>query len=139
MIRSIVLSSLAGALVIFAQAGLFFGVLFADFFARQLPTDLAGIRRAEPDLLLLFVADLLYALMLAGLFWWVGKVRTFRQGAVAGMLIGLAVVVHFDLIYRATTDLITPAGMAANAAISAVMSGIGGGVIAAVLGRVARA
>jgi hypothetical protein len=82
-----------------------------------------------------FGADLIYAVMLATLFAWVTTIRTFRQGALAGMLIGLAMVVHFDMIYHATTYLVSPAAMAADAAISAVMSGIGGGVIAAVLGR----
>lgn len=135
MIKSILLSALAGGLVIFAQSGLFFGFLFAEFFARQIPPEFAGIQRAEPNFLLVFGADLIYAVMLATLFAWVTTIRTFRQGAVAGMLIGLAMVVHFDMIYHATTYLVSPAAMAADAAISAVMSGIGGGVIAAVLGR----
>jgi hypothetical protein len=84
---------------------------------------------------MLFLADLLYAGMLATLFAAVARVNSFRRGAAVGMLIGFSVVVHFDLISSATTLLTTPAAMALNALLSTFMSGLGGGVIAAVLGR----
>ncbi|MCA9784222.1 MAG: hypothetical protein KDC10_03585 [Calditrichaeota bacterium] len=73
--------------------------------------------------------------MLATLFATVARVHTFRRGAAVGALIGLAVVLHMDMITLATTWLNTPASMALNALLSVIMSGLGGAVIAAVQGR----
>ncbi len=130
----IMVGTVVGAVVITVQAGLFFGVLFADFFAGSLPAEFAGINRAAPNFPVIFVADLLYAGMLAVLFV-VARVSTFSRGAALGMLIGFLVVLHFDLISSATTYLTTPASIALNVGLSTVMSGLGGGVVAAVLGR----
>lgn len=135
MWKRIILSAVVGAVVIFIQAGLFFGFLFADFFASRLPEEFASISRTEPNIAMLFVSDLVYAGMLAFLFAAVARVNTFRRGAVVGALLGFSIVLHFDLISAATTYLTTPAGVAANVGISTVMSGLGGGVIAAVLGK----
>lgn len=131
-------AALAGAVVIFVLAGLSFGLLFADFFAHSIPPDLADVSRKETNLALIFVSDLLYASLLAYVFAFLANIRTFRRGAMVGMVLGFTVVLHFDLISAATTRLTTPASMAANAAISTFMSGIGGGVVAAVLGRFGR-
>jgi uncharacterized membrane protein len=51
------------------------------------------------------------------------------------MLIGFSVALHFDLISSATTYLTTPASVALNVGLSTLMSGLGGGVVAAVLGH----
>jgi len=82
--RRIILGATVGAVVIFIQAGLFFGFVFADFFASRLPAEFAGINRTAPNVPMLFVADLLYAGMLAFLFA-VARVNTFRRGAGLGM------------------------------------------------------
>ena len=49
MAKRIILSALAGAVVIFMLAGLFFGLLFADFFSGQLPEQFAGIQKNPPN------------------------------------------------------------------------------------------
>ncbi len=134
MERRIILGATAGAVVISIQAGLFFGFLFADFFASRLPAEFAGINRTAPNVPMLFVADLLYAGMLAFVFAQ-ARVNTFRRGAALGVLIGFSVVLHFDLISSATTYLTTPASVALNVGLSTLMSGLGGGVIAAVFGH----
>jgi hypothetical protein len=131
----IVVSALAGAVVVFVLAFLAFGVLFAEFFAHQIPASLAGVSREAPSVAVIFVADATYAALLAYLFETRTRVRDFRAGAVTGAIIGFAVVLHFDLLSAATTYLTTPVGIAANVAISTVMSGVAGGTIGAVLGR----
>ncbi len=135
MLKRILLASAIGGAVIFAQAALFFGILFADFFASAIPAEFAGINRAVPNFGVIFVGDLVYAALLAVLFTVVGNVHTFRRGAAVGMLLGFAMVLHFDLISAATTFMTTPATVAANVALSTVVSGVGGGVVAVVLGR----
>lgn len=135
MWKRILLSTVVGGVVIFAQGAIFFGVLFADFFARAVPTEFAGINRDTPNFVMVFVADLVYAALLAILFTVVGKVETFRRGAAVGTLMGFATVLHFDLITTATTFMTTPPTVAANVALSTLLSGVGGGVIAVVLGR----
>ena len=138
MWKRIILSAVAGAIVISLQAGLFFGFLFADYFASTIPAEFAGISKTEPNFALILVSDLVYAGMLAYLFAAVAHVNTFRRGAAVGMLIGFSIVLHLDLITSATTHLTTPGGITANVAISTFMSGLGGGVIAAMLGRLER-
>jgi hypothetical protein len=81
------------------------------------------------------LSDFVYATLLAFILASVPGPKTFRRGAFFGAIIGLSVVLHFDLITYATTHMNTGVGIAANVAISTVMSGIGGGVIAFVLGR----
>jgi hypothetical protein len=131
----IVVSALAGALVVFVLAFLAFGLVFAEFFARQIPTSLAGVSREAPNVAVIFVADVTYAALLAYLFETRTRIRDFRAGAVTGAIIGFALVLHFDLLSAATTHLTTPAGIAANVAISTVLSGVACGTIGAVLGR----
>ncbi|MCA9784112.1 MAG: hypothetical protein KC518_11080 [Candidatus Cloacimonetes bacterium] len=135
MAKRIILSALAGAVVIFMLAGLFFGLLFADFFSGQLPEQFAGIQKNPPNFGVIFISDLVYTSMLATVFAVFAKVHTFRRGMAMGALVGLGVVLHMDLITLATTWLNTPASMALNAVLSVIMSGLGGGVIAAVQGR----
>lgn len=137
MIR-VMIAALAGAVVIFVQAGVLFGFLFADFFAKQLPPEFAGITKTSPDFAVIFLADLLYAGMLTFVFTALSRIDTFRRGASAGAVIGALVMLHFDLIHAATTHLTTLASVAANVVISAGMSAVGGGVVATVLGRLGR-
>ena len=136
MAGRVFLSALIGAVVIFLQAGLFFGFLFADFFAGNFPAEFADVNRQAYNFPVLFTADILYASLLAFLFRLMDT-RTFVRGAAFGALIGFVVTLHFDLIWAGTTYLVTPVRIAANAVISAFMSGVGGGVIAAMLGRAA--
>ncbi|MGE3383991.1 MAG: hypothetical protein AB7L70_13670 [Pyrinomonadaceae bacterium] len=133
LFKRILFAALAGAVVIFILAGLFFGVLFADFFAGSIPPEFAIINRPAPVFPLILAADALYALMLAVVLDSAG-VRTFARGALFGGFIGFAVMLHFDLIMSATTFLNTPLKVAANVVISSVMSAAAGAVIAAVLG-----
>ena len=138
MVLRIVLSALAGGIVIFIMAGFAFGFLFADYFAGSLPSEFAGINRETPNFVLIIISDFLYSGMLAYVFAVLARIRTFRRGAVTGMIIGFAVSLHLDLISAATTHLTTPPSIAANVAISTLMSGMGGGVVATVLGRLDR-
>ena len=135
MVKRILLSSLAGAVVISLLASFFFGFLLADFFASSLPADLAGVSRQTPNFGLIVVADFLYAIMLAFVLDSLAGTKTFRRGATVGMIIGFAVMLHFDLISHATTRLNTPATIAVNVVVSTFMSALAAGVIAAVLGR----
>jgi hypothetical protein len=55
------------------------------------------------------------------------------------MIVGFIMTLHFDLIWSATTHLTSPATVALNVALSTIMSGVGGGVIALVLGKLGNA
>lgn len=138
MILRIVLGSVAGAVVIMLLAFLFFGVLFSDFFAASIAPEFRIVGKEVPDFLPIAAADLLYALMLSMLLTRVIKKRTFLKGAVVGLLIGMTVALHFDLIAMGTTHLKTYTTIAANTALSGIMSAIGAGVIGAILGFMER-
>ena len=135
MLKKIILACLAGTGVIFIQAGLFFGYLFADFFANAIPPELVAVNKDAANFPLLLVADLLYAGLLSMLFEKF-DILTFKRGAMVGATIGFFVVLHFDLIAAATTHLKTPPVIVLNVAISTLMSGIGGGTIGWVLGKI---
>jgi hypothetical protein len=136
-VKRIVVAAAVGTVVIFVLAGLAFGLLFADFFTRHFPAEFAAVNRAAPSYLLILVSDAVYAVMLAILLL-LARAETFGRGALVGLLLGFAVVLHFDLLSRATTHLTTPVGIMANVAISSVMSATAGGVVGAVLGRLHR-
>jgi hypothetical protein len=129
--KRVVLGALAGTVVIFVLAGLFFGFLFAGFFADHFPAEFAAVNRPAMDFRLIIVSDFLYALMLSFLLASLAGPRTFARGALVGGMLGLAVALHLDLITAATTYLTTPPGIAVNVLLSGIMSGAGGGVIAA--------
>lgn len=128
------IATLVGTVVIALQAGFFFGFLFADFFEARIPPEASAVYRIEVNYLLIVAADFLYAAMLAVLLEYLTRARTFGAGAVVGALLGFGLILHVDLLYAATTYLNTPSSVAANVAVSTVMSGIAGGVIAAILG-----
>jgi uncharacterized membrane protein len=124
-----------GAVVIFVLAGVLFGFVFADFFAKAPSAELAGVAKDSISYPVIAAADLLYAGLLAFILASLPGRSTFRRGALFGCIIGTAVVLHFDLLSAATTNLTTPASVAVNAAVSGFMSAIGGGVIGLILGR----
>lgn len=127
-------AALVGTVVITLQAGVFFGFLFADFFASSVPPEFAGVNRVEVNYPIIVLADFVYAAMLSVLLAYLVKARRFRTGALAGALLGFGLILHVDMLYAATTYLNTPASIAANVALSTVMSGVAGGVVAAILG-----
>ena len=133
MVKRIAIAAVCGAVVTFVLAGLSFGLLFAGFFASHFPEEFAGVNRTAVNFPLIVVADLLYATMLAFVLDRAG-VRTAGRGALYGAFIGFMVVLHFDLLWAATTYLTTPPAMAANVAISTAMSAAAGAVIATALG-----
>jgi hypothetical protein len=137
MLTRIVVSGLAGAVVILVLAGVLFGVVFADFFASATP-EFAGVARASTQYGLIAVADLVYAGLLAFILSSLAGRNTFGRGALYGLVIGSAAVLHFDLLSAATTHLTTPATVAVNVMLSAFMSAVGGGVIGMVQGRLER-
>jgi hypothetical protein len=136
--KRVVLGALAGAAAIFVLAGLFFGFLFAGFFAEHFPAEFAAVNRPTMDFGLIVVSDFLYALVLSFLLASLAGPRTFARGTLVGALLGFSVALHFDLITAATTYLTTPPGIAVNALLSGIMSGVGGGVIAATQRRLER-
>lgn len=135
MVKNVVVSALAGAVVIFILAGFFFGFLFADFFANNTPAVAVGVAKKTVNYGLIAISDLVYATMLAFVLASISGPKTFKRGALVGSIIGFMVVLHFDLLTYATTHMTTGLGIAANVAISTGMSAIGGGVVAFVFGR----
>ncbi|MFZ1699294.1 MAG: hypothetical protein WBO10_16990 [Pyrinomonadaceae bacterium] len=138
MITRLLISTLAGAIVIFVQAGFFFGYLFADFFAGTVAPKYAVANKESPEFAIIIVADAIYALMLSILISIRPGMKTFMRGAAIGLLVGFVFALHFDLITAATTYLKSFEAIVVNTAISSFMSGLGAGVIGYVLGRAER-
>ena len=65
MLKRIAVAAAIGSVAIFVMAGLAFGLVFADFFASHFPAEFADVNRADVTYPLIYVSDLLYAVMLA--------------------------------------------------------------------------
>ncbi len=136
--KNIIISGLVGGVVIFLLGGLFYGGLFADFFIEQTPEGMENVMK-EPQLQYIAPAELVLGILLAIIFHsWAG-LQGFSKGAALGMVIGLGISLHYNLIFTGTSNLVTPTSAIVDVCISTFNVAIGGGVIGAVLGKLNKA
>ena len=133
-VKRVLLATLAGAVTLFVLGFLVYALLLADFFTNN---QMANVEKTNPNLPLIFVANLAQAFLFTFIFErWAG-IKTFATGAKAGALIGLLIALFVDLIFLATTNLGTPTTTLVDIVAQTVMGAIAGGVIGLVLGKLA--
>ena len=137
--KNIIISGLIGGIVIFLLGGLFYGGLFAEFFRENMPAGMEGVMKEPVDLPMIAAADLLLGLLLAIIFHSWADLQGFSKGAALGMVIGLGLSLHYNLIFSGTTNLVTSASAIADISINTFNLAIGGGVIGAILGKMNKA
>ena len=84
----------------------------------------------------MILSNLAYAALLAYIFLQWANISTFATGAKAGAIIGLLVVIYFDLITYSMMDISTITGMIVDIIVFTVLSAVIGGVVGLVLGKV---
>ncbi len=136
--KNLLLGTLVGAICFFLLGFVFYALLLADFFTNNAGAA-QNVAKENPDLLLLFISHLLQALLLTIIFdRWAG-IKTFLTGAKAGAVIGLLMGLSYGLIMLATTHITTMKAVWVDCILSAVIMGIGGGVIGLLLGKLSKA
>jgi len=137
MTKKLLLSALAGGIAYFLLGWLFYGMLFADFFANNAGTA-SGVYKSdeEMNLLVLFLGNLAWGLLLATILGCWGNVRSVMGGASKGFIIGILMGIGFDFIMYATSNLMTFNAVIVDILICGIMTTIAGAIVGAVLSTI---
>ena len=126
-------ATLAGAVTMMVLGFLIYVVLLGDLFSDM---GISDEFMKDPDMLMIFLGNVAGALLLAYTYSKWASISTFKTGAQAGAIIGLLISLYAGLIQYGTTVIstsVTPYLL--DAVVSAVLWGVGGGVVGLVLGK----
>lgn len=132
----VLVAAIVGAIVMFFLGFLIFGLGLSGFFKAQLLPAAIPIAREMPDMIPLFLSNLVFAWFYALVFdHWAG-IKTFVGGVLGGMTIGIPIAIAIDLNFMSMFKIYGSYLVVLVDAIAiAIMSGISGGVIGLVLGK----
>ncbi|MBK9480609.1 MAG: DUF1761 family protein [Bacteroidetes bacterium] len=129
------IASLVGAIVFFFAGWLIYGILLSDIMAKAMTPEANALNKTEPNLVVMFVSNLMYGLLYAYIFERWAKITTFMGGATAGTLIAVLIAAAFDLQFVAMTNMINDITFVfIDIACNAVIGAMVGGVIGLTLG-----
>jgi len=130
--KKCLIATLAGGITLFAAGFVFYGVLLMDFMVANSPP---GLMKEMPDMAPLILGELFIAAFLTlVLSRWPG-INNFVAGAKAGAMLGLLFALGLNLIFYATSNMMTPIVIPIDTVVNAIRMGLAGGVIGLVLGR----
>jgi hypothetical protein len=133
MNSKILLATLCGGILMFLLGWLIFGILLMDFYTAN-TIQYEGLMKEMPNLLLLFISNLLSAFLLSFIFQrWAG-IKTFIGGLNGGLIIGLLLGLIYDLYFLASMNLYPVSLMVVDVIANAIMVGLVGGFIGWFLG-----
>ena len=139
--KSLLLATLGGAVVTFLLGYLIYGNLMAGFFENNMGSATGVIidpaNFGAGNFIHIFLGHVAMALLLALIFGRWANISTFSTGLKAGAVIGLLMGAYYDLIGLGTANILTPTSAIADIVISGIMTAIGGGVVAWILGKTA--
>ena len=128
--KNFLIGSIVGGVVFFLLGWLFYGNLFADFFAKN--SGYGSEDMAEFKLWALILGNVLSGSLITYVFLKSG-VATVSSGLITGAIIGFLMSGSWDLIMFGTTKMLNRSSLMADIAISTVMSAIAGAAIALVI------
>lgn len=131
MNTKVLLATLAAGIAAFLFGWLLFGILLFDFYAANTNV-YEGLIKNPPDLIMIFISNLLTAFLLAYIFNRWANIRSAVEGARAGFIIVGIVAASVDLFLYATMNLYDAWLMA----VDIVANGAFGAFIGAVVGMV---
>lgn len=133
MNNRVLLAALAGGVAFFLMGWLVWGILLMDMMREMCP-GMAGIEKNPPDMVPLFLGNLMAGLFTALLFSrWAG-ITTFMGGLIAGAWVFGLIALSFDFTFMGTTTAMTWGGVAVDVVANTVVGAIVGGVVGWVLG-----
>lgn len=125
--KNFVISGLIGGIVIFLLDGLFYNVIFKDYFPS---TDVN-----DYTLLYILIGELIYGLFVSYIFIKWAQITLFRVGAKAGALIGLFLALYISFFHLALMADATVTVAAIDTGIMILTSAVMGGLIGVVNGK----
>lgn len=134
-LNKILLATLVGGVVFFLLGWLVWGILLAKFMEANQGTA-TGVMKAESEMIwwALILSQFIGAFLLAYIFGKWANISTFVTGAKAGALIMGLIAASLDLMWYASSNVMTLNGAMVDILASAVVGAIVGGVIGLVLG-----
>lgn len=131
-LKKLFMGGIVGGILFFLLGWLIYGMLLMDFMNNH--TGAAGnVSRTEPDFLYLAIGNLAMGFLLAYIFI-KGNVNSMAGGFITGAVLGLLMSVGYDCMIYGTTTVISKTAMAADVAVSTVMTAVAGAVVAMVMG-----
>ncbi len=129
------IATILGAVVSFLSGWLFYGILLRDMMTKAMTPEAAAVNKPEPNLVGIFISNLIYALLIAYIFERWAKIRTFMGGAMGGALIGLLFAASVDVSFWAMLNMYNDFSFIfIDIAVNAIMGAILGGAIGWYLG-----
>lgn len=129
-----ILAAVAGAVVMFLLGYLVFGVALASWYEQQMAAAKALLHTPMPVLWALFLAQLMFTLLLATVYDRYASISTPAGGAIAGLWMGFLVFMSYDLSSFAFFKFVTLQFAVIDALLNTVIAAIAGGVVGLVLG-----
>jgi len=134
--NKILLAGLIGGAASFLLGWLVWGVLLMDFMKSNAGSA-TGVMRAENEMIwwALILGNIAGGLLLALIYGRWGSISTFLTGAKAGAVIGLLLGISYDMMWYATSNVMTLNGALVDILANVVVTGLVGGVVGWFLGR----
>lgn len=133
MNNRVLLAALAGGVAFFLLGWLVWGILLMDILKEMNP-QFEGVEKNPPDLLLIFLSNLAFGLLIALLYSrWAG-INTFMGGLMGGAWVFGLMAVSLDLMFLASTNMMSTGGAALDIVANIVVGAVVGGVVGWVLG-----
>lgn len=129
------IGTLVGGVALFLLGFLLYGILLAKFFEANTGSA-TGVSKEAMEMWALALGNLAYAALLVYVFENWASISSFAGGLRAGLIIGLLVSLSYDLIMYGTTNIMNLTGVAGDVVVYAIMTGLAGGIIGWVLGRI---
>jgi hypothetical protein len=135
-IKSRILATVVGFVVMFLLGWLLYGGLLMDFYAANAGSA-TGVNRGEDEMVwwALIAGHFLQAYFLVYVFGTWAGIKTFMDGLKAGAIIGLILGFGFNLTRYGTSNIGNLTITLLDPFVMAIMMGITGGVIGWMLGR----
>ena len=127
-----ILASLIGGVVLFLLGGLFYAVLFADYFNSVAAP---GVYKLEPTMWAIFIGELFSGTLLGLIFTRWAAIKTFATGLKNGAIIGLILGLAIGFTFYGAANMYDIPSMLLDAVLGAIRFGIAGGVVGWFLGR----
>jgi hypothetical protein len=128
-----ILAGIAGAIFAFLLGWLIFGILLMDYYNAN-TTQYAGLMKEMPNLVLIFISNLIFGIWVSFIFERWAKVSTIGGGIVGGIIIGLPIYLYFDLFLIASMNLFNGTVVIVDVIANTVLAALVGGLIGFILG-----
>jgi len=134
--KKFLMGTVAGGVAYFILGYLIYGLLLMNFMSNNAGTA-ENVMRAETDMVwwALIVGNLGMGALFSYIFLKWADVKGFAGGFQAAAVVGFFMSIAFDMINYGTTNIMNMTGALVDIVAFTVMAGLGGGVIAMVVGK----